>query len=775
MGIRTGLLISCMFLSMLSVSALNLVKDGKPVGEIIVPEDASKAEKFAADDLRRWVKEITGAEMPVFKTPTAAANTKLFIGKKLASEWKKDLDELGGTDGFAIRRKENCIYIFGDLPRGTAYGVYHLLEANTDIIWARPDENFGTVFGKTQSIELKNIDIFEKPAFQLHGWNVVAVRRHAPTGIWVFRNRGNYADQTKSPVEDELIQFYGGGHSYFSTMAPPNPKFGDTKHNYFETNPEFYGWDAMKGGRVPETFCLTNPKLPAVSAANLVEGMKKLAVPTDYLCLGMRDSWTMCQCPECQKPIRLEDGSELKMRDSDAEKDTLFHSTQYFSFMNRVAAEIKKTYPKMKILVSAYFYAAEPPACELADNILVFFCPIGGRNNRYPLLDENQTPLWRDRFIKWQKKIPGRLCFYEYYRSYGSGSADFSYGAVQSSLAPDLRSLASSGGKGVISELTPDVDKSFSNHSMQSEWDANSIDAWLLARLLWNPNQDLDRLRDYYIQRTYREAAPAMSRFYSLMQEGWDKCDNPKKGFQGRVIDTGVEKACSLALDEAEKAAKHPNSLEMIKRLKAEWNRKSASIGRISLPNVPEARNAAADFDSPLWDKAFSTDDFKIPSNWDWGAKRNPRFPTEMKMLRDESNLYIRFAASLPEASAKANFTPGVQPDTWPKGEHGEIYLENKKGKYLFAFDGNGNRYDAMGFDRRWNSGWQLNARKTGQGWDAIAVIPLADLKFKADDKDTSLSLFVIRHNDTGVGLPEESTLKGGVLGGRVKYQIIME
>lgn len=751
-------------------SALDLVKEGRPVGEIVLPDTAHSVEAFAAKDFQHWVHEITGATVPIVPAATSDANTKLFVGKPAAPEWKADLAKLAGTDGFAVRNKGASVFVFGDLPRGTAYGLYHLLETNTDIIWARPDESFGSVFNKTGDLALTKIDALELPAFSLHGWNVVAIRRHRPTGVWVLRNRGNFADQAQ--VDDlGMVELYGGGHSYFSTMVPPNSKFGDGKHNYFATNPEFYGWDPAQGGRCPETLCLTCPQLPAVAAANLAEGIAKRDRPTDYLHLGMRDSWTICQCPECRKPIPLADGTVLAQRDADTEKDPLFASTRYFLFMNRVAAEFRKLRPDMKILVASYFYAAVPPACNLDPAVLPFFCPIGGRSARYPLLDPKQDTTWRERFTAWRKKAPGRLCFYEYYRSYGSGSASLHFGATRISWAADLRDLAACGGRGVISELTPDVDRNFSNHSMQSEWDANGIDAWVLARLLWNPAQDVDALQSYYLDRTFREAAPAMKRFYALMQEGWDKCDNPKKGFQGTVIDAGIEKACVAALDDAEKTARHPASREIIRRLRAQWDRTAGALNRAVIPNIPNAAQAFGDFDSPLWQKALVLDNFRISAAWDWAARKSPRAATRVNVLRDAVRLCFRFAASGP---APLDLMPSAKPDTWPLGDHGEIYLQNKSGAYLFAFDGNGNRYDALDFDRRWNSAWELKTRRTGAGWEATVAIPLADLKYKAGDESAALSLFIVRCHRAGA-TTEESTWNGGVLGQRERFKMIME
>lgn len=238
----------------------------------------------------------------------------------------------------------------------------------------------------------------------------------------------------------------------------------------------------------------------------------------------------------------------------------------------------------------------------------------------------------------------------------------------------------------------------------------------------------------------------------------------------GLLVSTLALRTVSMALDEAEKLAKHPNALEMIRRLKTQWVLSAAALGRLVIPQVPAAQGAA--FDSPHWEKALVLKDFRLPSNWNWGTPTPPKAPTEVSALQDGTNLYFRYTAAA--TAAGVNSMPKGSADTWPNGDHGEIYLQNKSGNYLFAFDGNSNAYDALNFDKRWTSDWRLQARKTDKGWEALAVIPLADLKFKPGDKDAALSLFILRHYDAG-GVQEDSTLNGGILGQRAQYPIVME
>ena len=69
-----------------------LVTGGKPAATIVVPEKPTLNEGFAAGELQYWVKEITGAELPI-----AVAQERnppgVYIGRRFA---EGRLGELGG-------------------------------------------------------------------------------------------------------------------------------------------------------------------------------------------------------------------------------------------------------------------------------------------------------------------------------------------------------------------------------------------------------------------------------------------------------------------------------------------------------------------------------------------------------------------------------------------------------------------------------------------------------------------------------------------------------
>ena len=317
------------------------------------------------------------------------------------------------------------------------------------------------------------------------------------------------------------------------------------------------------------------------------------------------------------------------------------------------------------------------------------------------------------------------------------------------------------GGPGILSELTPDSEKKFSGHTMKSEWDANSISAWILARLFWDPAQDPRMLRDYYLKRTFREAAPEMKTFYDLLDEGFRKSEGKRPNIVNTVLHTGLEKKCFDALCRAERAARHPNSLAMIRALKKQWLLVRGKLGMNSVPRMDQDEKFA-DFHATCYENALILDNFRIPGYFNWGKTEAAPHKTEARLLTDGTTLYIRITAEHPSPV----FMKKSGSEAWPLGDHVEIRFEKGARTYCFAVDGNGNHYDSLNSDRRWSSGWKVLASDSGGGaWRALLAIPLKALEIEPENRKTFPSFLMIRREKYGAGTPESTP--GGVFPGK--------
>ncbi len=179
------------------------------------------------------------------------------------------------------------------------------------------------------------------------------------------------------------------------------------------------------------------------------------------------------------------------------------------------------------------------------------------------------------------------------------------------------------------------------------------------------------------------------------------------------------------------------------------------------IPNLPELTNDPWDFDSPLWERGAMIGDFKVPDAHG-GDPAPAGQKTEVRLAHDGQFLYVRFTA-FDDAIDQAVAAPLDEfADDFPQGDHGEIWVTSF-GSMVFAFDCNGNKYDAHNYDSRFYSGFRVKSRRMENGWQSIVVIPLSKPLRGQPSAGKSLHLAFVRHLDHGADEPERSTAGGKI------------
>ena len=537
------------------ILAFLIALNGAPKATIAVAPDCKPVERFAAEDLAHWVKEISGAELAVKERDVAGAGREgaprtVFVGAAFAKGmFDDDLAKFKGNDGFAIREKDGNIYLFGGEPRSAHYAVCRLLEENTDIIWARPDPGIGTVFTKSATLDFRKTDRIEIPPYWLHGLDVCGIRHDADMNVWSRRNGANLADDTDPKTKGScglLSMIYG--HNYWRIA---NPK-SDLKDH-----PEYFGYNAATKKREGETLCLSAPGLVDLAARRfgaMIEAETAAGrPPVDWLLLGMRGTWFCCQCETCAAPIVLKDGTKVGLDDGE-----LHASTRYWTFVRDVCTKLREKHPEIRYYGWGYHYGRTPPACELP-KWLHCELDMDGDYKGIPYLDQRQDRTVRERILKWNELLPGHVSYLE--------SWFISIDSVSGGVPPvrgvgeiscwqrNLRDMAHVlKGAGAQTYTCPDASRSAGGrYPISIEWDACPAARWLTTRLLWNPDQDLAALKKFYYTRTYREAADLMEEFTEGVDRGTDK----------RTLEDLLRRAVAKA--------EHPNAKAMIRRQLDHW------------------------------------------------------------------------------------------------------------------------------------------------------------------------------------------------------------
>ncbi len=542
-----------------------VAKDGIPFAEIIVPAEEPEPVKNAAEELQLWTEKITGAKLPVLRNPGKLPN-KIYLScsRRILGQYPEEAAKLNGNDGYAVRQKSNCLYVFGSKAKGVLNGVYRLLFRNTDIIWARPNTEW-TFYSRIPSLAFTETDYIDIPAFLVRGWQF-----NPPSEeefMWATRNACNWTDWSISPGQVKRCQAWGhvleafGGHNVVGTYI--------TESGYWKTHPEYFAY--YEGKRLqPSTriarshLCYTNRNM----IRDFIKEVDRIFPSrSGAICYGIRQEdgqLELCRCPECLADIILPGGRVVKKEDAD------FRSTQFFQFLNPIAEHVRKKWPDRLIQTYGYGFTEPPPAVPVMDNIEIQYCPIF-KDVKHPLNSEKNSRS-RDSLSGWLKKT-NKIFVYEYYGLSGEYPRPCDVNTLE-----DMRYYLSKGITRIHSEIAKGDEKRKNIGAGKNIWDANGMYYWVMTQALWNPYQDVGTLRNEYLKRVYGPAADDMRRYFKEMEAAWNATDEPvlwntdtQKSWNTFLKRGGLAR-CRQFLKQAEMKSLSPLGRKMLKRVAAGLN-----------------------------------------------------------------------------------------------------------------------------------------------------------------------------------------------------------
>ncbi len=731
------------------VPPITIAVKGEASGHIAIDLDAPRAVQYAAKELQNYLRLITTSRYSIQHNADHWKPTIFVLGTKDCPIIKPFLR--GGAlrsvqklkdDGYTVLKRSNKILIIGNNPRGVLNGVHRFIYKHTDFVWVRPYKELA-IYTVDPDLKLSISDYVDNPKFRLRGWGAngnLAVRSEEYF-MYVSRLGNNWAPGGSNPsilgreLDHGFIMEYGGGHN-MSTLWLPKKKFG-------KTNPEFYM--LVGGKRRTEGYtqlCYTNKEMTKTFIAETLRIVKTLPEYYATINIMIDDTPICCECPECEKPIKLSNGKTI------TKSDDGFRSTQFYMFLNQVARAVAKERPGLGIKCFGYFFTATPPAIPVEKNIFISFCPYV-RNDKQTLFGATNAK-WLKRTNEYAKMSSG-LMWREYYYCFRK------FPRAQSNIiATDLRHINQRGIRMIYSELSqgdrpgyPQSGKGFTENDFFS---IVGPEFWTINMLYWDPWQDPDALRNEYIKRTYREGAPGVQKFYKLLRDSWVNDpipaafnDDYRTDMGYYVVGKKLVEPCREALAEAAKTVKDPRSKDHLARLTATFESwlKQAATGASVEQKVPKAsiRNFPGfDFDSGIWKNAAVIS----PMTKMGSPSVKPQEPTEVKVIHNGETLYVGFRCPFPGELEAYKVSPR---DKWPTGDHVEIFIGNERdGYYHLAFNcyanGENGIYDALGTNASWSTKWTAFSKITKGEWRGVAVIPLKSVNIAVEQNNKVRALF---------------------------------
>lgn len=689
--------------------------------EVVVPERRSEPIAFAASELRHFIYRISGrrATLATGKASNAAGKTRIYLGRDFLKV------DTGRFDSWAIERRGEDIYLTANLDEGVCNAVYDLLERNTDIIFTRAEsENGGVIF--TPDPGLKFIDCTSRvePKYEDREFGFVGCHFHPQTALYCRRNylNGRSMYYQKWHIASTATVTFRWKLAYELGGLIPNDV-------YFEKHPEWYGMreeQRRKYEHYGTQICYMSEEGRREITKNLLSRLKSDLVPgVRTVALSYGDTWDLCRCPECVRPVKLPSGRVLTEDDRD------FRSYQYYRFVTRIARDVAKVFPDLQIDSGGYLYSAvPPPETEFPENFAITFCPYP-KVCRVPVTDDKHNARWHAASEGWGKAGCG-VNIYEYY-----GDATGWPRPGCDNAAKDLMYWNRLGfSSRIYCEMPPDV-REFAVRNKggyAASWDLSAMENWVMARLFVDPTRDVAALRKEFCRRAFREGAALMEEFYGIIHKRWYQNpnyqgwgENPVVSMNADIRSAGLEKRLSELLRRAETAASHPGSKALIASARSRWAELIAAAEKAapppaSIPCLKSSRKGMPPFNDPAWKKGFCETNFHLNAV---GKKTlSPKGRTHVSAFHDNERLYVRFLSEgRPTLGGK---------EVFPSGDSVGLLVRPKKNlndyRHLLAAP-NGRGYDAKAYDHTWDAeGFSVAVDCNQAAWRAVLSVPLGEI-----------------------------------------------
>ncbi len=737
-----ALLLACAVSS--ACAAFQVSSQGKSVSEIIVPEEPSEELLFAARELQKWIGRISGAEPAVFHAPTKQNNHKIFLGKEFYAP-EDDFRFIGESDGWVVRRNGKKLFLSGPKDGGVINAVFLLFDRNTDLIFPRPVMDGEALFTPDPDLTFRETDFRGRPSWNYREFGLVHAHFDPPTSLWARRNYSNSRGMFyhKYHIRSTLDLFFSGVLTYELGRFLPNEK-------YFAEHPGYYAWQEGKRKKYEHygpQLCYTDREGREALVREMLAALERDLTPEiRKIHFGFGDTWSLCNCPECRKPIPLADGSQL------TPDDDAFRSTQYFLYLNAVVEAMLKKYPHLEAETLGYLYAAVPPRVKPHPKLTVIYCPYP-KNDKIPI-DGKGNEKWNVRSRDWAKS-GARVGIYEYW----GDASDFPR-PVADAAAENLRIWNKLGIHHFLStETYPDVRRTPPEQDkLAGAWDVSAMEYWVLSRLMLDSSRNPSELRNEYLKRVYGPAASPMREYYEAIHKAWHADrrismynDNAVECAELYIRRPGMEKTLREKLAAAEKLAGRDTVKQLVRnhRERFEFLMRSAARSKPAIFEIPLAADAgktAMDFDAPVWNSASRIENFKITGT----RGKNAAVQTSVFFLHDRRNLYVRFRCAEPDMK-HLDLQKAPYPGRLPPGERVELFLKTADAKTYHHFAGSpsGAKYEAEGYNHRWTVAWDYATRRNKDSWEAVMRIPLDKLGLRIT-VNNKCRILPVRHRVDG-------------------------
>lgn len=466
---------------------LSVVRDGEAQAVIVIPNGANLRIVGGANTIAQYVKKSTGAQLSVMteKAYESSADnftgfTRIFIGDGFEDRTYDDAVNKAlinlDNQGFVILSHDHSIRIVGPTVWGTLNGVHDFLERYVGVRWIMIGPAGEDVPDLTD-IDVPVEIVREQPAYtfrQIHpftgGDPYNPFTSNRVDQEWAHRNRlqGNYNFD---------IEF---SHNLYRIFPP---------EIYGKTNPEFYpGSNPPEPGDIRRWQpCFSVDATVDVAVDHIIRYFDENPDAPSFS-LSTNDIGGFCEERRSHPQYPGEWNSSGYMHLSEV----------YYEWVNKVVGRVTEVYPDKWFGLSAYREVMDPPSFPLHPRVIPFIT-----KDRMTWIDDDVRSAGHHQMEQWNK-VANQVAWY-----------DYMYGFMYHVPRPFPRLLAetlSYGSKNNVIGFYTET------HYHAGE----GPKGWIIAKLLWNPDQDIEALLQQWYERAVGpKAAIDLAAFFDYWERFW--------------------------------------------------------------------------------------------------------------------------------------------------------------------------------------------------------------------------------------------------------------
>ena len=691
--------------------------------------------KFAAAELQRFLKQSTGKEVPVGGTIVPDKFNLVLGDHPEAKKAGLDLGKLP-DEGYYIRRIGNRLYIAGNdsqeadpvrnkyrtnFRRGTLSGVYDFLERFTGARFFFPGK-YGTIGPARDGLYLpEKIDIMESPDMlirnlyyggkcQPYDPAIPMPDIYSMTHLRLrLSERRIYFGHGLAALE--LVERFGKSHPEYFALRDDGKRYNDPNMPF----PCQLCFTSGVGEEIYQDIKAYFTGKPASS-----RGMKRWhpnAARDGFFCVMPQDSMYWCRCEKCRKIAEPKDVFTPKGRQA--------ISNYLFKFTADLANRLKKDGIEGRLNQMVYLPYDMIPDCDIPDNVYLQIA-VNGTDKEVAGQRKNNRQI-----LDWNRKTRRKVSVWTY-----------AMGKHMSKAIPGIPAMMPQETARFLQKYRNGLNGAF----YESETDRfifNYLNYYVMAKMMWNSSQDIEKLLDDHYRVMFGQGAPMMRQVFGEMESCWvDRIINntvidelgPRTQIPGdRQIWTEIYsqeklRKWSALFESARKAAAGTPAAERIVFMRKQM------LEPLEQANE-NFRKLQTGIDS--WKTYVPGNVYLRP----WQGEVN-EVNSKISLSIEDGALVLK--GSFEEPRMKDIIAEAVRnddPKTWADSDL-EFFINpsgDRKIYYHFVINSNGvvsdyrREVNSTKGDITWNSGASGKAVKKENGWTAELRIPLKSLGKLAD------------------------------------------